>query len=86
MKTKLSDYGTKRIDVVDELTGFKGVVTGHADYVTGCDQYLVQPPSKDGEWKEPKWFDEKRLGILEASQQVVIDEDKNGADIPAPIK
>ena len=30
----------------DKITGFTGMVTGHSDYMTGCDQYLLQPPCK----------------------------------------
>ena len=45
----------------DRITGFKGVVTARAEYLTGCRQYLVQPSAKGGEWKGGEWFDEDRL-------------------------
>jgi len=45
----------------DSLTGFTGTVTARCEYITGCVQYQVQPMAKDGEFKEPHWFDEDRL-------------------------
>ena len=29
--------------VTDKITGFNGIITGQAAYITGCNQYLVQP-------------------------------------------
>lgn len=44
------------------ITGFKGHVTGRAQYITGCNQYLVQPKcDKSSEVKGAHWFDEHRL-------------------------
>lgn len=80
------DYRSKTLHVRDKITGFQGIVTGHADYITGCDQYLVQPASKDGEWKEGRWFDESRLEIKSEARPVLVDSNEDGADIPAPIK
>lgn len=55
--------------VRDVITGFEGIVTGHAEYVTGCDQYLLQPQikaeAKDATFPEPRWFDENRLSVVE---------------------
>lgn len=66
------------------ITGFEGVVTGRASYITGCDQYLVSP--RDG-GKDPKWFDEQRLEVHEHTPLLVIDNSSgNGADIAAPVK
>jgi len=50
-------------EVTDQVTGFKGVVTGRAEYLTGCRQYGVQPKMKKGEKSLPRqqWFDEDRL-------------------------
>lgn len=56
--------------VQDVVTGFKGRVLGHAEYITGCDQYLVQPECKPLEVIEkPKgeWFDESRLKVVDNS-------------------
>lgn len=50
--------------VIDKITGFEGIITGAASYLTGCNQYLLQPPAKDGEFKEGLWFDENRIGTI----------------------
>ncbi|HLP66755.1 MAG TPA: hypothetical protein VK181_04475 [Rhizobium sp.] len=68
----------------DRITNFTGIVTGRANYLTGCDQYLVSPRTPD---KDPKWFDEQRLVVDETFEVVVLDNSNgNGADIAAPIK
>lgn len=87
---ELKDYREKTIKAKDKITGFEGIVTGHADYITGCDQYILQPPSKDGEFKEARWFDENRIEILNSEESILSKKKEgindNGADIPAPIK
>ncbi len=75
--------------VVEKITGFEGVLTGVARYLTGCDQYLLQPPSKEGAYVKGEWFDEGRLKIKEA--KIVKKKDVkahrgNGACGIAPIK
>jgi len=72
----------------DVVTGFEGVVTGHADYITGCDQYLLSPRSKSAdEKKDSFWLDENRLELVEPS---VVNLAENsvvkGAGEQAPIK
>jgi hypothetical protein len=68
----------------DRITKFEGVVTGHAEYITGCDQYLVSPQNPD---KEPKWFDEQRLVVDPIIALVTLDNSNGaGADIAAPVK
>jgi hypothetical protein len=70
--------------VSDRITGFSGVVTGRASYITGCDQYLVQPRTGD---KDPKWVDEQRLVVDDTVELLVIDNSNgNGADLAAPVK
>lgn len=55
----------KRIEVgsfvEDLITGFKGVVTGRVEYITGCNQVLVQPSASGGAYAEPQWIDEQRI-------------------------
>lgn len=71
----------------DKITGFEGVLTGKASYLTGCDQYLVQPAVKDGNFREGKWFDEGRLEVVgEAFTAADVAADKNGCDTTAPVK
>lgn len=52
--------------VEEQITNFKGIITGVAFYITGCTQYLVVPRSKDGNTEvEGAWYDEARLVLLE---------------------
>jgi hypothetical protein len=49
-------------EVVDSLTGFKGVATGRYTFLNGCMQIEVSPKElKDGKPIEPSAFDEQRL-------------------------
>lgn len=73
--------------VKDVVTGFKGVVTGRATYLTGCDQYLVTPPLFEGKRQDAGWFDVQRLEVDSTVPAVQLDnEETPGADMPAPIK
>jgi len=73
--------------VKDKITGFTGTVTGRTEYITGCAQYLVQPPiDKEGKFVDARWIDEDRLDAL-AEQPATIHEVKRaGADVAAPIR
>lgn len=51
--------------VKEVVTGFEGVVTGRAEYLTGCTQFCVTPPVKDGAIVDSVWFDETRLRVNE---------------------
>ena len=76
----------------DKITGFEGTITGHARYITGCDQYLLMPQAKDGKQAEGGWYDEHRLEITNehpirlAPPETTREFATAGADIPAPIK
>jgi len=49
----------------DKITGFKGIITGRAQYLYGCDQYGLNPEvDKDGKIGEIHWFDEGRIEII----------------------
>ena len=74
--------------VSDKITGFKGVVTGKCSYLTGCDQYLVQPSSKEDNQKiEPVWFDVNRLKKHNHIKMIKLDTEKEkGCDLQAPKK
>jgi len=70
----------------DKITGFTGAVTGYAKYLTGCDQYLLQPKIDKTTFIEGRWFDENRL-IKIKSKKIVIDTDEGeGACGIAPVK
>lgn len=70
----------------DKITGFEGLVTAKCSYITGCDQYSIQPKCKDGAFLEAKWFDENRLEQLDAEIMVLDDGHKDGPCGSAPIK
>jgi hypothetical protein len=50
----------------DKVTEFYGTIVARATYLTGCDRYLLQPPTLNGrnELLQPEWFDEGRIRIL----------------------
>lgn len=72
--------------VKDKITGFKGVVTGKTEYISGCKQVLVVPPlDKDGKPQEAQWFDEQRVAVDTTVPAVVLDNRKTpGPDREAP--
>ena len=51
----------------DVITGFEGLVTATADYLTGCNQALLTPRETDGNKRlESEWFDVERLEATDA--------------------
>lgn len=50
----------------DKITGFTGIITAIAFYLTGCNQYSLvsQKLKEDGSTVDPHWFDVKRVDIL----------------------
>lgn len=74
--------------VSDKVTGFEGVVTGVANYISGCRQCCVAPPAKDGGFRDSQWFDDDRLTVV-APQAVSLKErrrDGGPQSNPAPIR
>ena len=62
MPTKIVELGD---EVKEAVTGFVGVVTGIASYITGCDQASVVPKAKkDGTLGDGQWFDIVRLKVV----------------------
>ena len=50
----------------DVITNFEGYAIGYVNYITGCNQVLVQPMSeKPSEKPEADWIDEQRLEEVE---------------------
>lgn len=47
----------------DKITGFTGIITARASYITGCDQYGLTPPVADGKIGDTHYFDEARIEI-----------------------
>ena len=73
--------------VKDRITGFCGVITGRVDYISGCQQYVVQPQSETPEkWHDGKWFDEDRLVVDAAKAPMSLVVETNGFGDPAPVK
>ena len=70
----------------DKITGFKGVATGHVEYLTGCSQTLLAPRSKDGiDLPTSNWFDDQRLDLdTSVVVQVLNNGVTPGCDAPAP--
>lgn len=76
------------ITVIDKITGFRGVVTGFVQYITGCNQCLVVPPlGADGGVRDATWFDVQRLDVDTAVPAIMLDNGATpGCDRPAPIR
>ena len=81
------------IKVKDVVTGFKGVTMARAEYLTGCNQYLVLPtPKKTSKhtYPESEWFDEGRLRQVNKkpiiTNEDVAVEDNPGCDLKLPKK
>jgi hypothetical protein len=71
--------------VRDKVTGFSGIVVGRVEYLTGCNQLLVQPKVLDGKMVESAWLDEQRCWTEDTIDALVIDNGINpGCDRAAP--
>lgn len=71
----------------DRITGFAGVITGHLEYLSGCDQLLLAPKvDSEGKAREGQWFDQQRVEISHEHARIVLDNRWTpGADQPAPV-
>lgn len=82
-RPKLGDYAK------DKITGFEGVTTAKATYLTGCARYHVQPQElRDGKPVEGIYFDEDQLEVTQKaviSPESVQGRDK-GACAPDPAR
>lgn len=56
----------------DVITGFEGLCTAKAQYLTGCSQVQMLPTSlsADGKRRDGEWFDEQR--IFPTSDEVLV--------------
>lgn len=78
------EFKFKHGDAVREkVTGFEGIITGTAFYITGCNQYLVVARSKDNAEGVGLWYDEGRLQLKQRNQISIEDVtiEENGCDI-----
>ena len=69
----------------DVISGFIGVAVGHCEYITGCNQTLLQPASDDPKVRpQSEWFDDQRLDLC-SNRVIVLDNGATpGCDKPAP--
>jgi hypothetical protein len=73
----------------DKITGFTGIITARVEYLTGCTQYGITPPMKEGEKEAPRadYFDEGRIEILgegiQASEVKAPDDGGPNRDAPS---
>lgn len=56
--------------VQDKITKFKGVATGRASYITGCDNIFVTPVMVKGKLESGQWIDAPRLKIVKKGSAV----------------
>jgi hypothetical protein len=69
----------------DIITGMSGIATGYVQYLTGCNQVLLQPKSKNGGNVESFWVDEQRLTKLDKKViELLVLKKVSGFDKPAP--
>ena len=75
-------------EVREQVTGFTGVVVGRVEYLSGCEQCLVQPPVKeDGTFADSHWFDEPRLTVTLKPKVTIKGAERDpGPDKPAPMR
>lgn len=74
-------------EATDKITGFKGIITAKISYITGCDQYGITPPAKDGKTFSTEYFDTGRVEIIGEGVEIEqVKSEKNGGfnrDCPA---
>ena len=63
----------------DVITGFEGVVTGRANFISGCNRYLLCVRNKT-EKREDEWFDEQRLELVPGERILLQADVAPGAD------
>ena len=70
----------------DVVTGFTGVVTCIAEYLTGCTQVLLTPQklNKDGTRPSEEWFDIERIQLLASG--VKLPKSPTGGPQPHPAR
>jgi hypothetical protein len=64
------ELGSKVKDIVN---GFEGIMTGRAEYLTGCVQLLVAPDKldKDGKMHDSVWLDQSRLVVVAPPNETI---------------
>lgn len=70
----------------DLITGFKGVITGHASYITGCDQVSLTGKANDTSTGASMWVDVNRIELDYVTKQIVLDTTSDAGACDAPTK
>lgn len=71
----------------DRITGFEGICTGHAEYISGCNQALLTRTDLDEKaGTRGEWFDDQRLQRVGTTKIVLNNDETPGCDLPAPIR
>jgi len=71
----------------DKVTGFAGIITSKVSFLTGCDQYGITPPAKDGKTNDTAYFDVKRVEVTGPGisiEEIVDKKDPGGPNRDAP--
>jgi len=78
METKKIELGD---EVMDTITGFKGVAIGRTTWIHGCSRITIQSKvKKDGTMLEPQNFDEPQLKLTKR-KKVKRETDTGGFDM-----
>jgi hypothetical protein len=78
--------GVKAKDVV---TGLTGIVTGRAQYLTGCDQYSITCKASEEGVVNSRWVDENSIEVMDNKPIVLPGSAENPggpSNNPAPLK
>jgi hypothetical protein len=68
----------------DTVTGFSGIMTGYAKYLSGCVRVLIEPPvDKDHKMVPAEWFDVQRVDFKGKTAKTI---DIGGPRNDAPTK
>lgn len=71
----------------DKISGFAGVITGYAEYISGCAQFLIAPEvGKDGALRDGAWLDAQRVEIDQRAKPVALDNTKTPGPDRAPVR
>lgn len=54
-------------EVVDKITGLKGIAVAKCIYLHGCVQFQIQPKAKDNKIMKGYWIDEPQLELSTAA-------------------
>lgn len=66
--------------VVDQISGFKGIVTASSHFINGCNRYEVTTENvKKNELPVSDWFDEQRLTVIGKRATVKADPEIGGS-------